>query len=469
MPKSTLERILYTGILLTYLVLGILFAIRTPDWQAPDEPAHYNYIAQVASGDFLPTLEMGDWDNDYLETLKAEDFAPELLDRLDSVQYEDHQPPLYYWLATPIFWLTNGSLTAIRLYSVLLGGITVALSFAVTSAVFPNRPQIAFGAMALVAFLPQQLHMTSTVNNDALAGVLIGMILLACIRYLTPPLHRRVRNEPSGMESDVRHFAPSRRGLGGEVWHLGLLTGIAFITKTTTYFMAGVVVIVIFMRWRTQEKRAFSTLFRTLAQFAIPAGIFALLYWGRNIAIYGMPDFLGLQRHDAVVIGQKRTAELIAEIGSSAYWQQALKTTFHSFWGQFGWMEARMADAVPLVIAFIGLLLLAAVSGLVMYAAQPKNDAVPRTIWITLGLVMLLAMLQYIYYNLTFVQFQGRYLFTGLIPFALCLALGVDVWRKLILGKIEILSWATVAVFLLFAPLDLYLIWRVIPGAVGGI
>jgi 4-amino-4-deoxy-L-arabinose transferase-like glycosyltransferase len=458
MPKSTFERIIYTGILLVYGVLGALFALRTPDWQAPDEPAHYNYIAQVAAGDLLPTLEMGDWDNEYLETLKAEDFAPELLDRLDSVQYEDHQPPLYYWLAAPIFLLTNGSLNAIRLYSVLLGGITVALSFAVTRAVFPTRPQVALGAMALVAFLPQQLHMTSTVNNDALAGVLIGVILLACIRYLTPPLYSSVRNEPASVE----------RGLGGEVI-LGLLVGIAFITKTTTYFMAGVVVIVIIMRWWTREKREFPTLFRELIRFAIPVGIFALLYWGRNIATYGMPDFLGLKRHDAVVIGQLRTADLIEQIGSSAYWEQAFKTTFHSFWGQFGWMEARMADALPLVIAFIGLLLIAALSGLVMYAVRPKNDTVPRTVWITLGLVMLLAALQYIYYNLTFVQFQGRYLFTGLIPFALCMSLGIEAWRVVMYRFNRLPVWMTISGFLLFAPLDLYLIWRVIPGAVGGI
>ena len=49
----------------------------------------------------------------------------------------------------------------------------------------------------------------------------------------------------------------------------------------------------------------------------------------------------------------------------------------------------------------IGLLLIAAVSGLMIYAAQPKNDALPRTVWMALGLVMLLAALQYIYYNLT--------------------------------------------------------------------
>jgi 4-amino-4-deoxy-L-arabinose transferase-like glycosyltransferase len=463
MPKSTLERIIYTGILLTYFVLGALFALRTPDWQSPDEPAHYNYIAQVATGDLLPILEMGDWDNAYLERLKAEDFAPELLSEFYGIQYENHQPPLYYWLATPIFWFTNGSLTAIRLYSVLLGGITVALSFAVTNTVFPNRPQVAFGAMALVAFLPQQLHMTSTVNNDALGGVLIGAILLACIRYLTPPLHRRVRNEPSGME----------RGLGGEVI-LGLLVGIAFITKTTTYFMAGVVVIVIIMRWWTQEKRAFPTLLREFVKFAIPAGTFALLYWGRNLSVYGMPDFLGLQRHDAVVIGQLRTADLIAEIGGSAYWEQAFKTTFHSFWGQFGWMEARMADALPFALAWAVLLMVNGMSGLVIYAYRllRHDEAMPRTsgtIWITLGLVMLLATLQYIYYNLTFVQFQGRYLFTGLIPFALCMSLGMEAWRIVMYRFNRLPAWITVGSFFLFAPLDLYLIWRVIPGAVGGI
>ena len=85
--------------------------LRTPDWQSPDEPAHYNYIAQVVAGDLLPVIEQGDWDNEYLETLKAQDFAPELLDNLDTVQYENHQPPLYYWLGAPLFALTKGSLT----------------------------------------------------------------------------------------------------------------------------------------------------------------------------------------------------------------------------------------------------------------------------------------------------------------------------------------------------------------------
>jgi hypothetical protein len=200
----------------------------------------------------------------------------------------------------------------------------------------------------------------------------------------------------------------------------------------------------------------------------IPLVLFAGLFWGRNLSVYGFPDFLGLRRHNEVVVGQPRTADYIAQIGTTAYWQDAIKTTFNSFWGQFGWMEARMGDAVPLAIAYIGLLMIAAISGLVMYAGQPQDDdRVAGAIWITLGLMLLLALLQFVYYNLTFVQFQGRYIFAGLIPFALGMTLGVDVWRRIVFGKAVFFTWLTVGAFLLFAPLDLYLIWRVIPGAVG--
>jgi len=31
-------------ILLAYFVAGTLYAVQTPRWQGPDEPAHYNYL-----------------------------------------------------------------------------------------------------------------------------------------------------------------------------------------------------------------------------------------------------------------------------------------------------------------------------------------------------------------------------------------------------------------------------------------
>ena len=45
----------------TYLIVGLLYLTRTPAWQAPDEPAHYNYVRQLSDGR-LPVMEMGDYD-----------------------------------------------------------------------------------------------------------------------------------------------------------------------------------------------------------------------------------------------------------------------------------------------------------------------------------------------------------------------------------------------------------------------
>jgi len=454
MPQSNVERFAYVCILLAYLVIGALFALRTPDWQAPDEPAHYNYVAQVAGGRLLPVIKTGDWDNQYLEDLKASGFAVGLLSNLDTVRYENHQPPLYYWLAAPLYLLTNGSLFVLRLYSVLLGTVTVALSYAISREMVPARPQIALAVMALVAFLPQHLHMMASVNNDALAGVIIALILLATLRYL--------------------------KDAGSSATQLGVLVGLAFIIKTTAYFMAGVVLLAIILHWHKRQAKC-NQLFRSLWQVSWPAALFALLWWGRNLMVYGFPDFLGLARHDAIVVGQKRTADFIAEIGVGPYLQHGLTTTFKSFWGQFGWMAAPMDGALPHIYTVLLLLALVAISGLLIHLfwlhhmthlttntiRKPNLPDVQGTLWLIIGLMMFFALAQFVFYNTTFVQLQGRYLFTALIPLAIGMASGVDTWQRLLLPWFAWAQWLTVALFLWFAPLDLYLIWRVIPGALG--
>ncbi len=116
------------AIVLAYLAVGTLFAVLTPAWQAPDEPAHFNVVRQLAAGDF-PVMEPGDYDQAYLTKVVFESaFAPQY--DLTIIEYEDWQPPLYYLLQTPVFWLSGGSLTALRLFSVLLGaGVVVVVGW----------------------------------------------------------------------------------------------------------------------------------------------------------------------------------------------------------------------------------------------------------------------------------------------------------------------------------------------------
>src|SRR5581483_9653585 len=96
-------RLALAVVLVMQLCMGVLYATRTPRWQAPDEPAHFNYVRALAETGTFPVLRQGDYDQAYLERLKSEKFPPEL--SIDIVRYESHQPPLYYLLAAPVYLL----------------------------------------------------------------------------------------------------------------------------------------------------------------------------------------------------------------------------------------------------------------------------------------------------------------------------------------------------------------------------
>ncbi len=438
-------------ILIAYFIVGGLFAIKTPAWQAPDEPAHYNYILQVAFNGCCPKIEPGDWDSAYLDQLKAAKFAPDLLVNLPTIQYEDHQPPLYYLLQAPVFTLTSGSLIAMRLFSLIMGAGIVLCAYGLVGAFLPERPQVALGTAALVAFLPQHLAGLASVSNDALSNLLIAVTLLGTVLYL--------KGEPSIKE-----------------WHLGLLVGLGLLTKVSTIFLIGFVPLAILVRWWMDNRPSTDASYQLIAKqilpllaaFFIPALFLGGIWWIHSIQTYGFPDLLGLRQHDKVVTGQPRTAELIAQIGFVSYLKTAIQTTFNSFWGQFGWMGVPMPNWIYTML--LGLLAVAG-SGLVINATHAREGQSPsptevvthRVIWTFIQLAILLAVLEYIYYNTVFLQFQGRYMFTGIIPMALVIVLGIDGWRVWLSKRITVLyPLVTVIPFLLFAVLDLYLLWRVI-------
>jgi 4-amino-4-deoxy-L-arabinose transferase-like glycosyltransferase len=474
MVSIPFERTLIIGIMLGYLLVGGLYALYTPDWQAPDEPAHYNYVAQVAGKGCCPVIEVGDWQQAYQNRLTTARFHPDLLDRLPTIQYEDHQPPLYYLLASVVYQLTDGSLRALRLFSVLLGLGVVISTYAIGKVLFPDRPQIALGAAAFVAFLPQHVAMLAAVNNDALAEVVIGGTLLATMVYL--------KGNGVGVYSKPIP-AP---------FVLGVLVGIGLITKTTTYFLAGIVPLAIFLRWWSMrsagESHASSrmALLRSCAWFLIPALVLGGLWWLRNLGVYSFPDLLGLARHDFVVADQPRTADAIARIGFGPYLRDGLQRTFNSFWGQFGWM------ALPLpawIYTVLQVLTIGVISGLSLDffylrkensmldftntvsedSAHPTNSALStqHLAHLILWLTLILALLAYLYYNSEFLQTQGRYLFPALIPVGLGMALGLDAWRRLLtqggIGRrLPDLRWLTALAYLPLAALDVYVLWRFI-------
>lgn len=427
-------------IIVAYLIVGGLYATKTPAWQVPDEPAHYNYVAQVAKSGCCPTLQAGDWDSQYLDQLKAEHFKPALLDRLSTIRYEDHQPPLFYLLEAPVYSLSGGSLIAMRLFSVLIGVGVVLAAYLTVRTAFPAQPYLALATAAFVAFLPQHVAMLAGVDNDSLTEFIVGLTLLACVRFTSPTV--------SG--------ATHREGL-----LLGLLVGLGFVTKATAYALVAVVGLTLLLRAR-REHWSVRQLIRVSIYVAIPALILGGAWWLRNFSVYGFPDFLGLRRHDLVVVGQLRTADYIAQSGLGAVLRDGLQTTFHSFWGQFGWMGVVMPNNVFSLLTLFTLgVLVGALLAFIRFRAYLitwQRDAL-----LILGLAGLLAFILFVYYNLSFVQFQGRYLFTGLIPIGFFVAAGLTGWAALI--PVRAARWVIVAVTFAFALFAIYALYKfIIPG-----
>jgi len=384
-------------ILLLYLLLGGLYASQTPAWQVPDEPAHYNYIRALATTHRFPIMEEGDYDQGYLSRLTAERFPPEL--PLDNVRYENHQPPLYYLLATPIFWLSNGALLPLRLFSLALSATGVLLIWLIARELAPHHPTLPWLAAGLVATLPQFLAITTGVNNDALLFPLLWLWLWLALRYL--------------------RGAPHPALLGG-------VLGALLLTKTTGYGALPLAALAIYLRGRREghDRDGRWLLTQAVAIYA-PALALGALWWGRNLAVYGWPDLLGLQRHDLVVRGQPLTADWIARDGLGPFLRAALHTTFQSFWGQFGWMGVVLDSRL-----YQGYLILTILLGWGALARLRRGPLPPkaRDGLLLLGSSALLTLAMYLYYNLGFVQHQGRYLFPALPALAL---VGAGGWLTL--------------------------------------
>lgn len=387
-------------IIVVYLLIGFQYAALTPAWQVPDEPAHYNVIRQIAQTGQLPQLEVGDYNQKYMEQIVGQGFPPEL--PVERLEYQDYQPPLYYLLLTPVFILFNGALLPLRLGSVLLGAGVIIFACLTTRALFPARPALALLTAGVIAFIPQHIAMLAGVNNDSLSELLIALGLWRMARSLTAS------------------------GLGFGPWELGLILGLAFITKVQAYVLAPVAALFLLMQWQALGWGAWRRLVGSVVWIALPAALIGSLYWGRNWWVCGPLDVVCGQWHNQVVVGQPTTAAWIAEQGWANYLQRFFTFTFDSFWGVFGWMGVFMDQRVygALLIFSIGLVL----GGLAAMRRWPTLTLIQRQGLGLLAFSGLMTLSLYLYYNLGFVQHQGRYLFPALIPIGLGAAASLWQW-----------------------------------------
>ena len=147
----------------------------------------------------------------------------------------------------------------LRLFSVALGAVVVAMTLAIAQEIFPQRPGLVWLAGGLVAFLPQHTAMMAGVNNDALTEALLALWLWLALRYLRGAAHPAV---------------------------LSGVLGALLLTKTTGYVAFPLTLLVAGLHWRRGGFSCKQTLVQ-LAWLCVPGLLLGGLWWGRNVMLYG--------------------------------------------------------------------------------------------------------------------------------------------------------------------------------------
>ncbi len=412
-----------------YLILGTAYSVVVPLGEAPDEVDHFLYVRYLLEQRAFPVMQPA---------------------AVDNVTMEANQPPLFYllnaaitaffpltasadlpanacysftpghgrahfylhdWTEQHVFADTFLAFRAARLLSVALGAATVWLAFVLARQAAPARPSVWLLAAGLLAFNPQFLFITASVNNDVLMALLGAGIVALSVRAATRP--------------SAKAFAC-----------LGMLVGLGLLTKFALLALWPLAILAVLAAAvrphpatdKPSHPHRQTVIWHLLLVSLLPV-LMAGWWYGRAYRLYGDPLAwrVHLQAKGEQVL---RTAPLtLADL-----WDFAL-IHFQSYWGWFGWLKLPLPGWV---YGFIGMLVLLAVIGVVCeindWRVEIKRpwslcaNSQPQHVALLFNLLAVaaiyLSLLRYIQ-TINWSGYQGRLAFAAAGPAAALLAVGM--------------------------------------------
>ena len=400
-------------LLLIYLALGGLYAFATPVFEASDEIWHYPVVREIRHHGRLPVQIAGqttDWaqegsqpplyyglaalatawidDSDYRAVMIRNPFVKAGIPGTpDNVNFIAHPPGQGPWQGGTVL-----AVFVIRGLSLLLVAGMVSFTWRLARTMYPQHPDLAWLAAALVAFNPMLLFISASVNNDNLLMVLAAATLWLLVQEVLDP----------------RPGVQGRRTL-----ILGLLLSLAALTKLSGLMLWPVAALALtWTAWRTGDWRGW--LLRGLVLAGLGIGL-AGWWYARNWQLYGE------------LTGTARMAQIAGPRPEGFGLRQLLKewsSFWYAYWGVFGAFNILAPSWFFAAVA--GLTLLAGLGlGRLLWESR-RGGLKPRSVAHgILGLFLLLTLVGIIRWSLLTPASQGRLLFGGAGVIALYLALGL--------------------------------------------
>jgi hypothetical protein len=396
-----------------FIVLGLGYNYYTPLWVPPDEERHLAYCEYIAQNKRLPHLDASEEGLHIAQALhpplyyligslfcSAEDEL--ILQKVsinDGPGYTIIVPPANK--DAPSYAREANSARRIRLISLLLGGLTVYLTFIIILNFLPGDTTVAAIGALLVATNPQFLHISASVSNESLSTALATLYLLILINYLKSPRSKFFYQTVSG-----------------------IVLGCCLLTKISTILYVPVTAIaLIWVNWGNWKNLIIS--FATI--FLIAASV-SFWWYLRNLIVYN--DLIFTKALDVLQPWSMRQEPLSLHDAATL-----AKMTFISFWGYFG---AQQIPITAIHLSFYGSLMVLGCAGLVKLIKKSKLSAFQIRALVLLFLSVCFGIAVYLQMNLRYPMAMGRYLFVIIAPIAMLTATGLRQlfpapWRNYIL------------------------------------
>lgn len=404
------------------LLHGVLYALLMPPWQAPDEVAHFEYAHLLATlgrpispaDDSVP-LEQAIIQSLYQYhawTYINSQLPARVPDRLNLTTFGYSRTLNRFSLTYVVYALAARpflgqdvvvELYAMRLASVLMGALVVVLAFETAQLVAPDQPALAVVAAGFVLFLPQHAFITASASDGNLAELAAS----GCIFLLA---------------------ALWRRGLGWPQAAACVLCALAAIlSKATGYFLVALLLIVgpaLVFRGQPARRAEHGWSWRPVASAGLVVGVLAVVLV--PVVMFAPPlRYIRLMLSTNV----KHLTDFLPYmlgLNLAGRFAFALAGTFNSFWTWFGWMTFGFPQPVYTLLLILVCL---AIAGLVWHLRQlPAPAELQKSLLVMLGLAAALALAVLVTWFVTSPNglnyFQGRYLFTAIVPIAVLLAAG---------------------------------------------
>ena len=286
-----------------------------------------------------------------------------------------------------------------RMVNILIGAAVVFITYLIGRTIWPERPYLALGGAAIVAFNPMFLYMAGAINNDVIAALAGAAITLASVRLL--------RDEA---------------GLG---WRWGIIFGLLYALALMSKFNLAAIIVTIELAitWVAWRKKQWKEWLLVNGLLVVVTLLLAGWWFARNQVLYGEPT--GIQRLTELW-GVRDPADSL----ELAFIE--LPYVWTSLWGRFGYGQIPLPSIIYNLLGVLGLLALIGLFIPLLRRDKEELRAYGPCLLILLANVALFFAVIFNYLLVSPAGPMGRFFFPALPSLALLMIYGLGRWVALL-------------------------------------